>query len=367
MWVAVGIGVGGMATAVTFESARARHWGPRLGPYRVMECIAEGGMAYVYRGEDSETGELVALKTARAGLPHEVAVLAREIATLRVVRHPDIVRYMADGVCDGVPWMAMELLEGKTLFDQISSIWREEERRTDSSNGDRRQGPRAQTDRRRRCPTTVRIAAPGSASSTEQSWLVGLRDDPALAFPSIRAAAGRPRDALVLLRQLLPALDYLHRHGIVHGDLKPSNVLLGSDGRVTLVDFGAACGARARGRLPDAVAHRELRVATTEYAAPEQILGKGVHPTADIYALGCILYEMLTGRLPFEADSTDDVARMKVSEPPTCPSDLVSELSPELEGLVINMLAKRAIDRPRNVRDLARRIDRLLPTCDQRS
>jgi serine/threonine protein kinase len=366
MWVAVGIGVGSMTTAVTFENDEARDWwGPSFGPYRVLGRIAEGGMAYVFRGEDSETGEMVALKTARAGLPHEIALLSHEIATLRVVRHPDIVRYVADGVCDGVPWMAMELLEGMTLFDRISSIWQEEERRTRRSDGDRRQEPRAQSDRRRQCPATARIEAPRSASFTDDSWLLGLRDDPALAFPSIRVAAGQPRDALLLLLQLLPALDYLHGHGIVHGDLKPANVLLGSRGRVTLIDFGAAYSACARG-LRDAVADGDLRVATAEYAAPEQILGEEVHPTADIYALGCILYEMLTGRPPFAADSTDDVARMQVSEAPTCPSDLVAGLSSELEDLVISMLAKEATRRPRNVRDLARRLKRLLPTYDHR-
>jgi serine/threonine-protein kinase len=180
-----------------------------------------------------------------------------------------------------------------------------------------------------------------------------MKDDPALALPSRKAAAGRMWDALAVLMRLCPALTYIHARGIVHGDLKPANVFLGDDGRVTLVDFGLAQRPR---RSRDGDAPRGVRMGTTEYAAPELICGERLEATADIYSMGCILYELVTGRFPLEGATPDEIARKQVNAQPVPPSELVCGVSWELEELMMQMLAKDPAARPRTARDLAGRL-----------
>jgi serine/threonine-protein kinase len=144
--------------------------------------------------------------------------------------------------------------------------------------------------------------------------------------------------------QLCQALDYVHALGLVHRDVKPANVLVGEDGRVTLVDFGLVCPARAAAA---AGATAEICVGTMEYAAPEQIRGESVDARADIYSLGCVLYELVTGRRPIDADSSRD---------PAVPSELVSGVPRELETLLVAMLAQRPDDRPPRASEVAERL-----------
>jgi|GEM_PF-6511490 len=364
-----------------YEEDGSSQW---FGSYRIVNRIAEGGTAYVFRAEDPETGDAVALKTVRSGLSHEIAVLAREITVLRALRHPGIVRFVADGTCDGMPWMAIELLEGRSLFAQAAMMWEQENRRANrrDANGrdgngrdrngrdgngrddrreDRRSRWRVSADRRQG-PATVRLPTPEGSTASEGNWLFSMQEDPLLAFPVRRAAAGSLPDVLTWIMSLLPALDYIHGRGVVHGDVKPPNVQLGTDGRVTLLDFGLAH--RPRGGA-GAFTVNGLRMGTTQYAAPEQITGEKFDATADIYSLGCILYELVTGRIPFDGGSLQDIARRQVTEEPICPSILVSGLGWELEDLIMSMLEKKPSRRPQTVRDIASRLSGLLPRCQQ--
>ncbi len=111
--------------AIALASSFADHLGVPawIGCYRVVDLIAEGGMGRVFRAFDTENGRMVAIKVPRAGTAAEIACLHREAAILRRLSHPGIVRLVGDGTREGMPWMAMELLEGCTLADEVESMW----------------------------------------------------------------------------------------------------------------------------------------------------------------------------------------------------------------------------------------------------
>jgi serine/threonine protein kinase len=296
----------------------------RLGSYDVLGPIAEGGMGMVYRGRDRVTGQLVALKTVRSERRADAASLRREIVALARMSHPGIIQVVEDGLWQDKPWMALELLEGRTVCDEIELLWRKgPEGRFQAQHG------RCRSEDVPTMPAHIRTAS-----------RVGPRVAPA-ARPT--AAGGRLHDVIGIAANLCRALDYIHGLGLVHRDVKPSNVFLGGDGRVTLLDFGLVCPARG---VPGACASADACVGTMEYAAPEQIRGEPVDARADIYSLGCLLYELVTGRRPVDAaGATQHVERQPAREP-LAPSLLVSGVPPALESLLLAMLAAHPDDRP---------------------
>jgi serine/threonine protein kinase len=318
-----------MAVAVVFPQEEVSQHPARLGGYHVLDHIAAGGMATVFRGQNTRTGEIVALKTVLTAQPYEISSLDREIDTLRNLNHPGIVRFVDHGKWLGLPWMAVELLEGRTLFDEVVSMW--------SDISDERPSHR-----------------PGHID-----WCDRLQADPALATPVRTAAAGRLRYALTLVVRLAPMLDYLHRRGVVHRDVKPPNVFLGDDGRMTLLDFGLACRTRNVSGAFD-TDEKQCCMGTMEYSSPEQICGEPVDGRTDVYSLGCILYELVTGRIPFEGPSPGEIAQKHLDRDPVCPSDLVSGLPWLLEDLILAALAKEPARRPRSAGEIADQLTRLL-------
>ena len=142
-------------------------------------------------------------------------------------------------------------------------------------------------------------------------------------------------DAIDFTRQILNAARFAHRKGIVHRDLKPQNVLIDDEGRVRVADFGIA---RA-GENSDITATGSV-MGTAQYISPEQAQGKETTPRSDIYSIGVILYEALTGRVPFEGDSAVAVALKQVSEAPRRPSALKPKVPPALDAVVMRALAK---------------------------
>lgn len=337
MWVAVR---DSMPTAAAIESTDlqvAQFSDSRLlGPYQLGACIAEGGMASIYEAEDIRTGQLVAVKTVRTAAGYEIEALEREIATLADLRHPGVVRLIAAARTDGLPWMAMDLLEGKTLFDEIGDIWRS---RLPNSRAVRR--------------TEDLSFGPGTPHS---DWSRHLDADPALSAPRQVAAAGRLRDAVDVILELAPILDYLHSRDVVHRDLKPENVILGPDGRITLLDFGMATSSRYQATDGDP---NRLCLATVEYAAPELVCGFAADARADLYSLGCIFYELVTGRRPFNGSTPEEIARKQVDLEPNCPTALVTGLSWRVEDLIMSLLAKNPGARPRSAGEVANRLSRL--------
>jgi serine/threonine protein kinase len=184
----------------------------------------------------------------------------------------------------------------------------------------------------------------GTASRARPRAATGTRSE---------AAAGRVHDIVGIAINLCRTLDYLHSMGLVHRDVKPANVFLGGDGRVTLLDFGLVCPARG---VQGSCAAADSCVGTMEYAAPEQIRGEPVDARADIYSLGCMLYELVTGRRPIEADRSEQVAERQLAWTPIAPSDLVTGVPPALEHLLQAMLAKRPEDRPSTAHTVAAKL-----------
>jgi eukaryotic-like serine/threonine-protein kinase len=142
------------------------------------------------------------------------------------------------------------------------------------------------------------------------------------------------KDAIDFTRQILTAARFAHRKGIVHRDLKPQNVLIDGEGRARVADFGIA-----RGESSDITATGSV-MGTAQYLSPEQAQGKETTPRSDIYSIGVILYEALTGRVPFQGDSAVAVALKQVSETPRRPSAINPNVPPALDAVVMRALAK---------------------------
>jgi len=195
-----------------------------------------------------------------------------------------------------------------------------------------------------RHPSIVRYIAHGSGSEDAlflaMEWLEGA---------DLSARLGRERialsDALTMARRAAEGLGVAHQVGIVHRDVKPSNLFLvdGRPDRLKVVDFGVA---RASDRSQQLTA-KDSVIGTIGYMAPEQVMGAaGLDARVDVFALGCVLYELLTGHHPFEAESAAETLRQVVQTNPPPPSVLRPGLSPELDRLVLGMLAKDRARRP---------------------
>src|SRR5271156_3531799 len=140
-----------------------------------------------------------------------------------------------------------------------------------------------------------------------------------------------PHQAASIAADIAKALTYAHRHGVVHRDVKPGNVLIASDGQVKVTDFGIA---RAIGR-DESVTQTGLVMGTATYFSPEQAQGLGVDGRSDVYSLGVVLYEMVTGRPPFVADTPVAIAYKHVSENPIPPRELEPRLPATLEAVIL--------------------------------
>ncbi|WP_257462211.1 serine/threonine-protein kinase [Archangium lipolyticum] len=272
-----------------------------LGPYQLQGVLGRGGMGVVYLGHHRDRNELVALKTVRGALESPLTRLQWEVRMLGRIQHPGVVRILDNGISGGLPWYAMELVKGRTLQHLIERSWRAEE-------------------------------PPLDAASPELPVLPLLK----------------------LVRSLCAPLAYLHGCGLVHRDLKPGNVFVREDGSVVLGDLGvAAAFSGAHGR--ELLQVDEARLGTLLYMAPEQILGDLVDARADLYSLGCILYECVTGFPPFVGVTSRAVRKQHLRQPPTPPSALLEEPLPErLEWLILKLLEKRPQDRLGYAQDVDR-------------
>jgi serine/threonine-protein kinase len=168
----------------------------------------------------------------------------------------------------------------------------------------------------------------------------------------LRAHAPLPvRQVLGIGIQLAEALEYVHRQGVVHRDLKPDNVVIGPDGNVTLMDFGIALRLASR-RLT--FSHLSNAVGTPDYMAPEQVRGERGDARTDVYALGVVLYELLTGGVPYpvESDDTLDVMRRKVETDPPLVRRLRPEVPESVQAIVYRALRRRLNERYASMAEL---------------
>jgi hypothetical protein len=272
----------------------------QIGPYRILYELGRGGMGVVYRAVRDDGPEL-ALKMPSRDLAHLFGGLRREIHALGRLKHPGVVRILDEGVEGGVPWYAMELLHGQPL-DRVLDLHAAAYEKTAEAL-DVRQGAYA-------------VAVPLRA---------GVRPD-------------LPR-ALTLMHRLARVLAYIHSRGIVHRDLKPENVFVRSGDQPVLVDFGLVAHFHAlTSREVLEVSGRPTGTAT--YVAPEQARGELVDARADLYSFGVMLYEIVTGRPPFDATTIADIFRMHIHDRPVPPSALVQDVPPVLEHLILRLLEK---------------------------
>jgi serine/threonine protein kinase/tetratricopeptide (TPR) repeat protein len=281
-----------------------------IGPYRVLGVLGKGGMGVVYRAEHVSSERRVALKTVRVPRPSAFACIRHEVAFLKEARIPGVVEIVDYDLSGREPWYAMELLEGETLAHRNRELW--------APYGSRIEPRRALRPPRRRVP----------------------------------AAAGRLVETLTLFGRLCAPLTFVHRAGIVHCDLKPANVFLRFQGHPVLMDFGLV--SRAGG----AIGRESLQVAgrlrgTAPYISPEVIRGQIPDARADLYALGCMLYESLTGQPPFCAPTAEQVIDLHLSETPVRASERVSDLPRELDDLLSGLLEKRPQARIGHAEDVA--------------
>jgi eukaryotic-like serine/threonine-protein kinase len=369
-----------------------------IGPYRVLETLGSGGVGTVYRAIDRRTGEVAALKLLSTGPaldPKAARRLAREFETLQHMSHPNVVKVYDTGVFQGYPYLAMELVEGLTLRHYLAlaeedlasdaalaraiSVYRNpgsspspdpvdesdadeedenaqsgvfnlstfgEEAPSEEFSGDEadfEEGPdrvRAWADLADEPDTNVsssgEMKVPYDLPPAEDRPIGVKLSAAELERLNTPERIGRLKDAML---QLCESLAYIHGYGLIHRDLKPSNVMVDEDRTVRLMDFGLAkyisddAAVTADGRL----------VGTFRYMAPEQILGEKLDTRTDLYSLGVILYELLSGRPPFEAKTPYELWQ-KVLETEAAPISSINSRADRVLSRVAHRLIRKEPD-----------------------
>ncbi|MEU0179593.1 protein kinase [Streptomyces sp. NPDC006207] len=272
------------------DGTRGTHSGRSVGNgrYVLRDLLGQGGMAAVHLAHDTVLDRPVAVKTLHTDLGREQSFrerFRREAQAVAKLNHTNIVSVFDSGedTVDGalVPYIVMEYVEGKPLRDVLDED----------------------------------IAQFG-AMPTEK--------------------------ALKITADVLAALSESHSMGLVHRDIKPGNVMLTKRGVVKVMDFGIA---RAMQSGVSSMTQTGMVVGTPQYLSPEQALGRGVDERSDLYSVGCLLFELLTGRLPFDGDSPLSIAYQHVQELPPAPSALNRAVQPGVDALVARALKKNPAER----------------------
>lgn len=315
-----------------------------IGPYAIQGIIGRGGMGVVYRGIHGESGHTAAIKTVYVSQERQLQSILREIRALARIRHPGIIRIIEEGIEDQNPWFAMEMLTGTSLADFITSdLWAN---RNVDPNWTQ---PSFPSDGSKSITTSdfrrwEKILGPTLDADDLNAQFQNDHKPPEIPRPILgnkpKVAAGRLPEVLNIALGLCHALAYLHGEGIVHRDLKPSNIVLRDDHSPILMDFGLMQEFwRKSGR--DTIEDAGAGGGTLLYLPPEQIRGDPTDARADLYSLGCILYLLTTGQLPFLASSVFEVSRAHQSAVSVRPSDLVDDIPAALDDLILRLLSKK--------------------------
>jgi serine/threonine-protein kinase len=260
------------------------------GRYRIVRKLGSGGMANVYLAEDEELGRRVAIKILNDRYANDDAFIERfrrEAKSAASLSHPNIVSIYDRGEAEGTYYIAMEVIEGRSLKELILT----------------------------RGPLSI-------------------------------------VEAVHYARQILQALRFAHRHGIIHRDIKPHNNLIGEQG-LKVTDFGIARYG------PSQMTEAGSIMGTAQYLSPEQARGAPVTASSDLYSVGIVLYEMLTGRVPFTGDSAIEIAMKHLNDWPKPPSKLRPEIPEEIDHIVLRALAKAPEDRYQSAEEFIEDLQRV--------
>ncbi|ARF73705.1 serine/threonine protein kinase [Kitasatospora albolonga] len=272
------------------DGAQGRYAGGAVagGRYQLRDLLGEGGMASVYLAYDSALDRQVAIKTLHTELGREQSFrerFRREAQAVAKLQHTNIVSVFDTGEDELggalMPYIVMEYVEGQPLGSVLAS--------------------------------------------------------------DIRQYGAMPADkALKVTADVLAALETSHEMGLVHRDIKPGNVMMTKRGVVKVMDFGIA---RAMQSGVTSMTQTGMVVGTPQYLSPEQALGRGVDARSDLYSVGIMLFQLLTGRLPFDADSPLAIAYAHVQEEPVAPSSINRSVTPAVDALVARALKKNPNER----------------------
>jgi eukaryotic-like serine/threonine-protein kinase len=254
--------------------------GDQFDRFQIREHMAQGGMADIYRAYDLVNRREVVLKIPDKmliGDPAQYERFQRELEVLNTLDHPAILHGLGSGQYNRIPYLATELIKGKSLRDLMAA------------------------------------SAP---------------------FP--------PDQAVPLMRKIAEGMAYCHAHGVVHRDLKPENILVTDDGQPVIMDFGLAL---TKDSHRVTYANLSATAGTPDYMAPEQIEGQRGDPRTDLYALGTMFYEMLSGTLPFSADNNFAVMQLHLNGVAPRLDKVQPAVSPELAAIVAQCLQRDPDDR----------------------
>jgi serine/threonine-protein kinase len=270
-----------------------------VGPFLLGEKLGGGGMGVVYKATFTKTGQVVALKLLSgesAAKPKNIARFEREVAILKKLKHPNIVKYLWGGKTNDKHAIAMELLEGGTLADELR--------------------------KRGRIP-----------------W----------------------EEVIRIGKQVCSALECAHGNDIIHRDLKPSNLLRAKDGKIKLADFGIA-----RDNDATALTAAGKTVGTFAYMSPEQIRGdRDITPKTDLYALGCVLFELLSGVPPFDGQSAGELLMQHIEKKPGRVSALALDCPVWFDALLQQLLEKDPEKRPRDAQTVSMALSEVQTKVEQ--
>ncbi|AEV81065.1 serine/threonine protein kinase [Actinoplanes sp. SE50] len=270
-------------------TAQARLLGGR---YQVGELLGYGGMAEVHRGRDLRLGRDVAIKMLRTDLARDATFqerFRREAQNSAALNHPAIV----------------------AVYDTGEEI---------SATGEK-------------LPFIVMEFVNGRTLKEVLAQEQRLQ----------------PRRALEIIADICAALEFSHRHGIIHRDIKPGNVMITQNGQVKVMDFGIA---RALASGATTMTQTSAVIGTAQYLSPEQARGEAVDARSDVYAAGCVLFELLVGHPPFVGDSPVSVAYQHVREDPRAPSSISRDIPPDVDAIVLKALAKNPLNRYQSAQEM---------------
>src|SRR6266566_2442368 len=282
--------------------------GETISHYRIIDQLGEGGMGVVYLAEDTTLGRRVAMKFLSSTTKEYRARFLREARAISALTHPNIATVFDYGeTAEGRPYLVMELIKGESLSDKL------------------------------------------------------------------RAGSLPLPEAVRIVSSIAEALGEAHHQGIVHRDVKPSNVVITERGQVKVLDFGLVKqiaeqanlgGGSDQKTLPSTRTRSDVIVGTPLYLSPEQATGKSVDGRSDLFALGAVLYECITGQSAFAGASVIEIGAQVIHVTPVVPSKINDRVPPELDRITMKAIEKKVEARYQSAEELVKDLRLVVPTLD---